>query len=845
MLPLLALLVPLASAGDQALYEHAVELLGDHYLRAEILSAPTLFGEAGKRLEAQIEWLLVKSSPGLLQLRAGQGDWKAEVRLVNDGDLPAALARLEDAVRGAGFPISADIDVRVEILRGVARALDRHSVVLHGDGLERFDERLSGTLTGIGATISVDDDGLYIRDLVPDGPAAKGGARIDDRLVSVDGVSTVGMVPSDATDRIRGPAGTQVVLALRRGETPVRLVLSRRAITIRNVTASRGPRDVAVVTIDHFSDQTRAYLLESLAELAEQGILDNGLVIDLRGNTGGSLIQSAQAADTFLGAGLIVSTAGRDGRPVPSLIPRMEAHPDTPAYTMPIAVLMDPSTASGSEILAGALAKLDRAILVGTNSFGKGTVQKLYHLDPTIKLKLTVAEYLLEGGTHVMDVGLQPDVALSAVRFFEGGVWYPSPTRERKRLPAATRLIPYVADDDAPLEVAATLVSSTRGAARSDLLAAAKQLDPSLIAEADTKVIAAFKERNIDWTAATQPVDGEPAVEVQWAFDTPPTAGRPAELRATVTNRGPDLLRAAIRLESTNPLWEDRVLPLGRLPRGATRTGTVRVEVDPGEPDRTDRVTVHLEADRMTPHALASREFRVLGVEGPAISVVARAGAPDSAGEVVLTVDAENKSAAFLTGLTARIAFPDVEGIELVDPVSKPVSVPARGVAQLKLRVQVRPTWTEQMLPFHLKISAPGQPELAAWDVEVPRDGSPLRLEAPTLTLLESPPTLLPTGTTRLRIRASDDRALDHVVVLAGPDTMNRTRAEPHLEHGEEKIAWRSSAARRTELEVMLPVVAGTNHYRIVAEDREGLRTVRDVYVYGDDGGAGISAAPD
>ncbi|MES2640468.1 MAG: S41 family peptidase [Myxococcota bacterium] len=842
MLPLLALFAPVASAGDLALYDRALQLIDDHYLRPETLSPDQMLAGAADHLESRVEWLLTDTSRGVVSLRDGHGEWQATVSL-DGGELGPALARLEDAVRSAGLPLDPEIDLRVEILRGAVKSLDRHSVVLHADGLERFDERLSGTLSGVGATISLGEDGLFVRDLVAGGPAARGGLQANDRLLTIDGVSTVGMIPADATDRIRGPVGTTVTLGVLRGATRVALGLRREELTIRNVEASRGPRGIGVVTIGHFSEQTRTYLAEALAELAATGGLEQGLIIDLRGNTGGSLLQSAQAADTFLQAGLIVSTVGRGGAPVRGLVPRLEAHPESPGYTMPIAVLMDHSTASGSEILAGALAKLDRAVLVGATSFGKGTVQKVYQVDPEIKLKLTVAEYLLDGGTRVADIGLVPDIALEAVRFDEGGAWYPSPVRERRRLRPGTPILRHTSGDDSALEVAAAVVAAASGNTRQDLLAAARTLEPSLAAAEGAKVAAAFQERGIDWRAAPAPPDGEPVVEVRWSASTQPAAGQTTQLVATVTNRGPTLYRAAVRLESVNPTWDDLVLPLGRLERGASRTGTVTVSLDRGHATRTDRVGVLLEADGISSRTLLPHEITIAGAPLPALAVTARALPSGTPNELRIALDVENRTDRLLPALEARVAFPNVDGIELVDAVSESVSAAARGTARLELRLRLDPSWDGDTLPLDVTVSGERQ-RLATWELALPRNGGALRLEAPTL-IVADPPTVLPVGSTHLRVRASDDRGLDHVVVYAGPETMNRQRATPTVDHDREKIAWRAATGRRADLDLVLPVVAGTNRYVIVAEDRAGLRTQRDLYILGDDSGPAVTAVPD
>ncbi|MFZ5480072.1 MAG: S41 family peptidase [Myxococcota bacterium] len=833
---MLAVLASVALAGDQPLYERALGLVDEHYLRPEEIDRVAMFSEAGRQLESRIEWLIVEDAPGRLVLRDGSGAWREEVELVREVDLPVALAELEDAVARANLPLDPELDVRVEILRGVVRGLDRHSVILHADGLERFDERLSGTLSGIGATIGLDEARrLWVKDLHLGGPAIRAGLQVNDRITRIDGVRTTGMSTDDATDRIRGLAGTSVTVGVERGEAALDVVIRREEIALRNVTVARGPEDVGLLTIDHFSEQTRTWMADGLAELADMGVLANGLLVDVRGNTGGSLIQSAQAADTFLQSGLIVATVGRDQKPVPSLVARMEAHPENPPYAMPLAVLMDRATASGSEILAGALARLDRALLVGTNSFGKGTVQKVYQLDPAIKLKLTVAEYLLEGDHRVVDVGLQPDLELEEVVFGDGTIWWPSPTRARRHLPPGTPIVRYAATagDDPPARIAAAIVAAAEGGSRADLLDAANRLKDRLAAEEDARLVAAFRERDVDWTAAPAP-PGEPvAVDLALAFSQPPEAGRVVELQATLTNRGPALWRAAIRLESVNPLWDDVVVPIGAVPAGGVASGVTRVLPGALSPARTDRVTVTLEADGVDPTPLDSRTLPVLGGVPVAIAVQLRAH-PEEGG-LRVALDLQNRGDRPLAGAIARFRFPDVEGIELGETGSKPVPLPAGRSAKATLHLVVKPSWTERTLPLALEIADEELGTVAVYELALPRDGTPLHLDPPAVSV-DPPPQVLAPGATTLRLRAADDRGLDHVVVYGGTESMNRLRAEPTPEYQRDKLAYRAMSGRRGELEVPVEIVPGTNHFQVVAEDRMGLRTVRDVYVLGEDG---------
>jgi C-terminal peptidase prc len=839
---MLLLLPATALAGDADLYDRALDLVEQHYLRPAELDPESMFRGAGQSLEDAVDWLIVDETASGLALADGGGAWRAEVALGDPRALPQALARLEDAVRAAGRPIDEDTDVRVEILRGVTGTLDRHSVILHARGLERFDERLSGVLSGVGATISARTGVLGVTELVPGGPAERSGLRVGDVLLRVDGVSTVGMTPNDATSRIRGVAGTTVSLLVRGLDGAERtLSIRREEITIRNVRASVAHNGVAVVTIDHFSEQTRAWMDRALAELAAEDRLRSGLVIDLRGNTGGSLIQSAQTADAFVGAGTIVTTVGRDGQPVPSLVPRLEAKPDVPALDMPIVVLMDAATASGSEILAGALAELDRAVLVGERSFGKGTVQKIYQIDPAIKLKLTVAEYLVEGTRSVADVGLAPDVATEGVHVDADGAGLPDPMTARAHLAASVPVVTYLEEDgrDAPLELAAEIAAAGSGVERSALLDTARAVVPAALAQEDARVTAAFRGVGIDWSTAPSPGAGGPppatppdAPDLVAAVDPiePVVAGREGRLRVRVRNVGGPVWRATLRLASANPVWDGRVAAIGHLPAGAERALILQVDPPTGAPARTDDVAITLDADGATGIPVGTARLSVVGAPPLDVEITARAVAESGGARIDLAL--LNRSTASLSGVTARFLFPDTDGLELIDARSAPVGIAPRAVGQTPLRVAVADAYADALLPLTLELETAEGRSLRV-PLEIPRDGRAVHVAPPSVRV-DLPAEALPVGTARLRVRATDDGPLDHVLVFAGSERVERRRTGAVRVHDRDKVAWRPLRGRRGDLVVDVPVRRGANRYVVIAEDRTGLRSSVDVYILGE-----------
>jgi carboxyl-terminal processing protease len=832
---LLLALLSFAAAGDVPVYRQAVELIETRWLRAAEFSPQRAFQDAGAAVEEDVEWLLVDARDDRLLLRDGDGRWRAEVVLADAPDLPAALARLEDAVRAAGRPLDG-VDLRAAILEGVAHQLDRPSVVLRDRGLERFDERMTGTLSGIGSTLRARNGTLVVVELQPGGPAARGGLQAGDRILRIDGASTVGMRVADATRRIRGATGTPVTLLVSRdGPTGVverTYILRRETLQVRNVRARMGPDGVGVVVIEHFSEQTRAWLDEALEDLREQGGLREGLIIDLRGNTGGSLAQSALAADAFLGSGTIVTTATRDGKPAPGLIPRLDAHPDARPIDVPIAVLVDGATASGSEIMAGALGRRGRAVLIGSRTFGKGTVQKVYPLADQLKLKLTVAEYLVEGVQRVADVGLQPDVALDPVVLgddLEPGVTRVPSGEGGLDPPAPVMTMRHLAEDgrDVALLTAVAVLREADSSSRQATLEALGRVRGALEAEETRRLVEAFRARGLDWSAA--PPATAPRLDIQWTFADAPVAGRPAVLAATVTNRGATTVpRASLRLVSDAGTWDDVRLAVGTLAPGATARVQVRVTPSARSPSRTDTVQTWVDAEGTPSFLATTTRWTLQSAPAPAWTLGARAvPGPEGRLDVALELRADQ----VVQGAAARLAYPDTRGIELLDGSPPPVDVtpatPGRVTIGLKVTAEA-----PEILPLELRIRDAEERE-SILPLRLPRAGSPITLAPPSLTV-DGVPTLAAPGQVRARVVAQDESQVDHIVVFGGPETVQRRRNGRTVVHDSDKLVWRPGKGKRLELTVDLPVAPGPNRYVLVAVDRDGTRTMQELHITGE-----------
>lgn len=308
-------------------------------------------------------------------------------------------------------------------VRGLLFNLDPHSAYLEKADAEEFDEQTRGAYDGVGLQLQQLPDGS-LRVIAPldDGPAARAGLRSGDRIVAIDGKLLMAG-QSDGSAPLRGKAGTKVVVkVVREGvRDPFDLTLVRDTIRTPSVRSRLLEPGFGYIRIASFQADTAADFVKQLDALQKSAPL-RGLVIDLRSNPGGLLVGAVQIADELLDSGNIVSTRGREAIGTT----RFDATPGDRLHGAPVVVLVDAGSASAAEVLAGALHDNKRARVVGSRTFGKGSVQTLLPLDNGDSVKLTTARYYTPSGHSIQALGIEPDVVLHP----EGGQRRPAPISE-------------------------------------------------------------------------------------------------------------------------------------------------------------------------------------------------------------------------------------------------------------------------------------------------------------------------------------------------------------------------------------------------------------------------------
>jgi carboxyl-terminal processing protease len=265
----------------------------------------------------------------------------------------------------------------------------------------------SGELTGVGIQISQDEETKEIVVVAPieDTPAFDAGIRPQDVILAIDGESTEGMELNDAVSKIRGQVGTSVTLTIRRGDEELDVPIARARIEIHPVryNAQAGPEgQVGYIRLNQFSANAAEEMGEAIKDLESQGV--TGYILDLRSNPGGLLYSSIDIARMWYDSGIIVSTVNRQG------VVDEETANNSALTNKPLVVLVDGGSASASEILSGALKDNERAVLVGTRTFGKGLVQSVRSLGDGSGVAITVAKYLTPNGTDINKHGIDPDI---------------------------------------------------------------------------------------------------------------------------------------------------------------------------------------------------------------------------------------------------------------------------------------------------------------------------------------------------------------------------------------------------------------------------------------------------
>ena len=328
-----------------------------------------------------------------------------------EGELPLdelrTFAEVYNQIR-QGYVEEIDDSTLLEYaIQGMLMGLDPHSAYLTEDAFQNLQDTTSGEFTGLGLEVGMEDGYVKIISPIDGSPAAEAGLQSGDIILKLDNVPVKGMTLNEAIDIMRGPKGSKIELTIGRpGESqPFEVTLTRNVIKVASVRRSWLESGYGYIRIAQFQNTTGEDVRQAVEKLMSEQQL-KGLVVDLRNNPGGILRSSVEVAGLFLDGGRVVYTEGR----VANADSSYDADPDDIIKGVPIVVLINQGSASASEIVAGALQDHRRAVIMGTESFGKGSVQTILPLSDSRAVKLTTALYFTPNGRSIQAEGIVPDI---------------------------------------------------------------------------------------------------------------------------------------------------------------------------------------------------------------------------------------------------------------------------------------------------------------------------------------------------------------------------------------------------------------------------------------------------
>ncbi|MBU6499685.1 MAG: S41 family peptidase [Rhodospirillales bacterium] len=300
-------------------------------------------------------------------------------------------------------------------LNGMLSGLDPHSNYMNAKSFQDMQVQTTGQFGGLGIEVTQENGFIRVISPIDDTPASRAGVKAGDLILALDGKSVQGLSLNDAVDRMRGPVNSKITLSIKRTgvDKPIELSMKREIIHIQVIKSHMEAGDIGYIRITSFSEQTDSGLRAAYKALqAKAGGKLKGLVLDLRNNPGGLLDQAVAVGDDFIHQGEIVSTRARH----PEDSQRWNAQNGDITNGLPMVVLINGGSASASEIVAGALQDHRRAIMMGTRSFGKGSVQTVIPLPGNGAMRLTTARYYTPSGRSIQGLGITPDIEVRSSR---------------------------------------------------------------------------------------------------------------------------------------------------------------------------------------------------------------------------------------------------------------------------------------------------------------------------------------------------------------------------------------------------------------------------------------------
>ncbi len=658
------------------LLESTLYYVEESYVDSSRVDYNDMYAAALRAVERRVPVTMFRREPGgtLVHVEVGATRTVLDVpKIQTRKDLQRELQRvaelLQQNLTAADIPMGEDevgdpfAQIEYAMVNGTLGTLDPHSRLLPPEASKEMDVDNQGEFGGLGITIMDDRGRLKVEYPLPGTPADKEGILADDQIVRIDGVSTINMSLDEAVSRLRGPIGTPVTIEIARegASDPIEKTIVRARIELKPVDGRLLDGNIGYLVVPGFHAQVAAQASAELAEMERESGGLKGLILDLRDNPGGFLTQAQKLSDMFLDHGVIVSQVDASGRKIEEFSAR--ATGTEPKY--PIAVLVNASSASASEIVSGALRNNERAVIIGERTYGKGSVQNLHAFADDSKLKLTISKYLTPGDKSIQAVGIPADIELIPSIVCEGVACRPPSTendgdanddgkadrtallyyRERvhreadadKHLEQATIRLEEPAysmrylravqlerrktaeidlSKDFEVQFARDVLLAAHGSRRADVLASAAPVVAKYQKEGDTSLAAAFTTFGLDWTTGPAVQKADLDVKFDLGADGVIVAGEEENVVLEVTNRGTAPISRLSAIATFEGDYSPREFFFGKLAPGETRRYEQPVALNVGHP--TELAPVQFSFRDVSGVEIAHRQAR-LPVQGQAL----------------------------------------------------------------------------------------------------------------------------------------------------------------------------------------------------------------------------------
>jgi len=862
-------------------FRQTLRYLVKNYYDTDALGPKKLLKEALLGLSRSVPEILVLFPDGSNQITLEVAGKKKTIDLPNMKTAEDMLPVIQEVFSFVEANYKGEVkleDMEYASINGMLDSLDPHSALLPPKMFTEFKTQTEGEFGGIGIVIGLKDGELTVIAPLPNTPAAKAGLKPKDKIVKIGDEASINMDLTEAVERLRGKIGTAVTITVTRegAEAPMDFTLTRANIKIESVQSklAESPEgDVGILRVKSFQEETSRELNRHLKMMRDKSKNFKGLVLDLRNNPGGLLNQAVDIADKFLAKGTIVLTVGANNQ----ILESDEATgPDTePDY--PIVILVNDGSASASEIVAGALKNNNRGVVVGSQTFGKGSVQSVYSLKDGSALKMTVAQYLTPGNESIQSVGITPDIQLVPESILKDRVdlvesqtfgekdlekhleskfktsgkptytlgFYQEKKDDKDKEEGEEDRSNYSneVEEDFQTKFAEQIIRKVKNEDRKKMLDEVKDLVAGADTEEGKKIQTALAGIGIDWSLA--PADGKPQAAVTFNIQSTAgqvlKAGEEVKLELQVHNIGKaPFYQLIASTESENFMLKNREFIFGKLNPGETKSWTVPIKVPAASLRREDKVLfVFREGNGNTPE-----KFQSMLVTEPAahptfayqyelVGDGRKSGGPKvGKGEkTAINVLVKNLGPGLSKKTVVNLKNLDGGGVFLGKGREKIDELPVGASKDATLNFTVDHTYTKDKVELELSVSDLETQEVLGDKLTIPLNGGeilppPGILESAPVVHLDKAPYPAVTGEKKITIsgKVEDPSGLKDISLYVGDYKAYLKAFEPDAATGK--------ASNNATFEATLPLKEKENNLiSILARDKNDLVTRQSFYI--------------